>query len=524
MKKIILLFSTIFIHLITYSQFTIDWQQSYGGMENEEAYDIVETDGGFFLGGVSSSTDGQITCATQNAFYWMLKIDYNGNILNQWCYNNYSVMRLLKAKGDNPYFYMVGDVYEGIKNLLVVKFNQNGDFLWEKSVGSSTGVFNYLIDGTATNDGGVVATSCIHAGGGDVTNYYGNWDGWITKFDSIGTLQWECTIGSSGYEDAICITELSDNGYLVGLHGSPNLDNGNIKCSAFSTDYTDIIIAKIDSTGNLQWCECLGGSNNEGISEIIEADNGYLIAGTTSSRDGDVLNGGLHGDFSKDIWLIKVDFSGNIIWQKCFGGTKTDYPHRLFRTTDNGFIIFASTDSWDCDLQGNIPHSNPSIWIFKIDSEGELQWQKCIQSTAREEIVNGVIIHSDNKFTLAGTMTHSPNYDVNCSNFDSGSRENFYVAGISITEVSTPERSLNENKFNIYPVPSNGTVTIEIPEQPEHDPFTIEFIDLKGIIRKSVTQPQSIGHYDISHLPPGMYMVRFKNRIGVVYKKVLLSR
>ena len=213
MRNCIIILTIIFFPFISFSQFTIDWQQSYGGMENEDAYDIVETDGGFFLGGVSTSTDGQITCATEDAFYWMLKIDYEGNIIKQWCHNNYAAMRLLKAKGDNPNYYMVGDVYEGMKKLLVAKFDENGNFLWDRSVGSSTGVFNYIINGAATNDGGVIATSCICSGGGDVTNYYGSWDGWVTKFDCRGTLQWECSIGSSGSEDAICITELSSNGY-----------------------------------------------------------------------------------------------------------------------------------------------------------------------------------------------------------------------------------------------------------------------------------------------------------------------
>ena len=528
MKKIILLFSTIFIHLIAFSQFTIDWQQSYGGMENEEAWDIVQTSEGFFLGGTTFSMEGQITCNTENGSYWMLHIDETGNILWQRCYEYIDAMRLLKAPGNNNHYYMIGEAARPHNlsgcDLFVARFDEQGDFIWKKSLGSSNGVRCYFVDGEVTSDGGVIAVSNIDAGGGDVTNHYGSWDGWITKFDSLGNLQWEKTFGSTNGEIIGCITQLTNKYYIAGLAGIPQVGGlGNIDCIPFSTTYPDIIIYVIDSLGNPVWHNCYGGSKIEEISEILELDDGFLIAATTNSRDGDVLNGGLHGDASIDIWLVKIDFEGLIIWQKCYGGTKFDYAYRIFNTEDNGIITFAYSTSYDCDVQGNIPSENPSIWVFKIDSEGEILWQKCILSSAREYITNGVIKHNDNKFTIAGGMTYSPTYDINCSNFDSGSRKNFYAAGISITEVSTPELSLNENKFNIYPVPSNGTVTIEIPEQPEHDPFTIDFIDLKGIIRKTVTQPQPIGHYDISHLPPGMYMVRIRNSMGVVYKKVLIS-
>ena len=529
MKKITLLFSTIFIHLITYSQFTIDWQQSYGGMENEEAWDIVQTSEGFFLGGTTFSMDGQITCNTENGSYWMLHIDETGNILWQRCYEDIDAMRLLKAPGNNNHYYMIGEAARPNNlsgcNLFVARFNEEGNFIWQNRLGSSTGIRCYFVDGEVTADGGVVAVSVILSGGGAVSNYFGNYDGWITKYDSLGNLQWDLTIGTEKAEWIQCITPLSDGSYIAGLAGFHDpAGNGNIDCTLHSTNKTDIVIYKIDSIGNPIWHVCLGGSHNENVCEILELQDGYIIAASTNSRDGDALNGGLHGDTEKDVWIVKLDFDGNIQWQKCYGGVKNETPYRIFQTNDDGFIVFARTESWDCDVQGNIPYSNPSIWIFKIDSEGEMLWQKCIQSTAREEIVNGVIKHSDNKFTIAGEMTHSPNYDVNCTNFDSGSRENFYVAGITITTVATPELFYDESQFKIYPVPSSGTVSIEIPQQPQQEPFTIDFIDLKGIIRKSVTQIQPIAHYDIHHLPPGMYMVRFKNRIGVVYKKVLLSR
>jgi hypothetical protein len=104
---------------------------------------------------------------------------------------------------------------------------------------------------------------------------------------------------------------------------------------------------------NVQWQRCYGGNNHDAISGILELDDGYVFSGSTESTN----MPGHKGDM--DVWVVRIDFDGNIIWQKAFGGSRGEAGDNIFKTDDGGFIVAGNTNSNNGDVSGN--HSIVSI-------------------------------------------------------------------------------------------------------------------------------------------------------------------
>src|SRR5262249_32921920 len=152
---------------------------------------------------------------------------------------------------------------------------------------------------------------------GDVTGNHGSSDCWVAKLDSSGTLEWQKCLGGTNIEYALCVQQTADSGFIFA--GITNSTDGDIKGNNGSYDYW---VVKLHSSGNLQWQKCLGGSLYEEPWSIQQtSDGGFIASGQSTSIDGEVT--GNHGG-AGDMWLVKLDGSGTIQWQKCLGGTSED--------------------------------------------------------------------------------------------------------------------------------------------------------------------------------------------------------
>ena len=129
-------------------------------------------------------------------------------------------------------------------------------------------------------------------------------------------------------------------------------------------------VVKLDKNGDTLWQKKLGGSGEDVGNAVTAAPNGtYVMAGSTISSDGDVSshNGG------DDVWIVKLDGNGNILWQKTFGGSQVEAASSIVSTSDGGFIVAGYTYSNDGDVSGNHGSGlNPvDAWIIKLDK----RWQ-----------------------------------------------------------------------------------------------------------------------------------------------------
>ncbi len=524
MKKIFVL--AAFFVLTTqmgWSQMLINWQQSFGGMNVDYAYDITETEGGYLVVGGTLSSDGQVACNTNGgSTLWMVKINNSGRLIWQRCYEN-DAYRIIKAIG-NPDCYLVGgaisEPYPDDYNLWISKIDSLGNIIWERTLGNNIGILGGDQYGEATNDGGVIATAQIDSQGGDITNWYGGYDGWIIKLDSMGNTEWDFSVGSSQLEFINCIIQTGDDGYLAGLYGTPNGIGGNIDCDIQSFANPDAILFKLDADGNPEWHHCYGGSGHDGVVKLLETANGYMVAAYGGSNDGDLIGSGWHGD--GDVWLVQTDFSGNIIWQKCYGGSGYDSPKKIFKTSDGGFMVFANTTSFDGDVVGNPSnyYTNSSIWVFKIDSVGELQWQQCIGGETMEKVY-GVSQQGDYDYAVAGEMRYSPTGDVNCSNFVYGSQQNYWVFGISDTIVSISETAEKILVLEIWPNPVSQTLMLEYKNPENHQDLNLLIYNTLGkrVYTEGIITGQKASKVDVSNWNCGVYFAVVTSGGNIAGKK-----
>jgi len=148
--------------------------------------------------------------------------------------------------------------------------------------------------------------------------------------------------------------------------------SGNLDVGGNNGD-CDYWIIKIDESGNLEWEKNYGGSGYDIANSIEQTlDGGYIVAGSSTSNNGDV--GENYG--RNDYWIIKIDNLGNLQWENNFGGSDRDSANSIQQTTDGGYIVAGGSASTDGDVGGNMGTPYDDYWIIKLDPLGNLQWGK----------------------------------------------------------------------------------------------------------------------------------------------------
>ncbi len=269
------------------------------------------------------------------------------------------------------------------------KTDNTGSVIWDKSYGGSGSDNFRTVEQTA--DGGFIAAGLSNSHDGVFTGNHGDFDCWILKTDKDGNMQWQRTLGGSNSDDAIFIRQTRDLGYIMA--GGSRSDDGDL--TGNHGNY-DVWVVKMDSNGNMKWQKNLGGSKRDGASCIQQTmDEGYIIAGITDSSDGDVS--GNHG--GTDAWIIKLDASGNMQWQRSLGGSAEDEANYINQTPDGGYIIAGASRSQDGDVLLN--HGDEDFWVVKLSSSGNPEWERSLGGSGNDE-ANIVQITSDKGYLVAG--------------------------------------------------------------------------------------------------------------------------
>ena len=396
----------------------VDFITTLGGSKNESAQAVVNTtDGGYAILGHSQSMDGDVTNKSNESYdYWVLKFDTTNQLQWQKTYGGsdddrgtdiiqttdggYAVIGKSKS-GDL-------DVSEnaGYDDFWMIKLDGNGSILWEYSFGYAgsdvpysviqTNDNGYLVSGvldvTASNGQGdrVSSSQRRHAGG----------DYWVIKLNANGIKEWSNYYGGSFTDTAYDAIQTEDNGYIiVGSSDSNDVDVANNKGSY------DFWVIKISNTGDLVWEKSFGGSEIDEARAISNtADGNYLVVGDTRSANIDVSqNRG-----AADLWMIKINSEGSLIWEKTLGGTNFDVGRSVSKTQDNGFLIAGSSRSSDGDLSSN-KGQNDAL-ILKINSSGDLEWQKTIGGS-EVDFFYGAAELTDGSVVAVGD-TNSSNGDI----------------------------------------------------------------------------------------------------------------
>jgi uncharacterized delta-60 repeat protein len=313
-----------------------------------------------------------------------------------------------------------GSFGAGYYDVWVLKLNGRGDVVWQKIYGGRYDDYPSSIQ--QTSDGGYIVAGYNGSFG---AGYY---DVWVLKLNGRGDVVWQKTYGGEDDDEAFSIQQTSDGGYIVAGY-----------TQAFGAGLDDFWVLKLDSSGHIQWQKTYGGENDDEARSIQQtSDGGYILAGRTRS-----FGAGLD-----DFWVLKLDASGDVVWQKTYGGKKWDEASSIQQTSDGGYIVAGRTRSFG---------AGGDFWVLKLDASGNVQWQKTYGGEDDDEAFSiqqtsdgGYIVAGDTSSFGAGgdfwVLKLTPSGDVaNCTPFNLAQNSNGISASTSVTPSAsgtTPTTSL----------------------------------------------------------------------------------
>ncbi|MBK7569124.1 MAG: T9SS type A sorting domain-containing protein [Bacteroidetes bacterium] len=326
---------------------TLDWQSCFGGTNHEVPESICETsDRGVVVAGYSMSNNGDVTENQGLYDWWIFKLDPAHNLL------------------------------------------------WQRSLGGTKDDFAYSVISTA--DGNVLCGGSTRSNDGDVSGNHGNFDCWLTKMDSLGNVIWSKCYGGTQYDELKSLIQTTDGGYI--FSGRSHSNNGDVSGHHGTAISSDAWVVKIDAAGNIEWQRSYGGTDWDYSEDIIQTAEGYVFTGYASSNDGDA-----NASHPVDYWIVKIDLTGNIIWSKTYGGSNSDNANSLIQLADGNFIVAGTSYSWNGDVTGHhgTDLSNGDVWVLKLDANGNIVWKKSYGGLSIE-LGNEVIDYDDDLFLVTG--------------------------------------------------------------------------------------------------------------------------
>ena len=517
MRAVITLLTCVFITITGFSQHVIEWEKSFGGSGLDGAEQISSisfertSDGGYIVASFSNSDDGDVT-GNQGLFdFLILKLSPEGTLewqkslggsLDDLAYS-------IQQTSDGGYIVAGdsrsndGDVTgnHGGTDIWVVKLNATGSIEWQKSLGGSLDDYSPSIQ--QTSDGGYIVAGSSRSSDGDLTENKGGSDYWIVKLSPNGNMEWQKSLGGSSDDDAYSIKQTPDGGYIVA--GDSSSKDGDVTGNHGGTD---IWVVKLDGSGNLEWERSFGGWGSEQAADIqLTTDGGYIVAGLSNFKDGDVSE---HFG-SYDYWIVKLTSTGLIEWEKSYGGSSSDSANSIRQTTEGGYIIAGTSGSGDGDVTGN--NGGSDYWIVKINATGALEWQKSLGGSGRDEGFTALQISDDN-YIMAG-FTFSDDGDVTV---------NKGLSDIWIVEL-TPFLGVDDNDLNssisLYPNPNNGQFYLNLSSLKEASAISI--IDVLG---RLVYTDKNVapGTVEINqNFASGMYVVTVSSGTSEINLKMIVK-
>jgi len=301
---------------------------TYGGSQNDNAKSVMATaDGGYAVLGHTQSIDGDVTDKQQVDFdYWLLKFD--GQSALQWSKS-----------------------YGGSSN------DRGNDFV-------------------QTADGGYAILGFSESSDEDVSENAGDLDYWLAKTDASGTLLWQKSFGFKGRDEGIALIQTKDSGFLlvgvIDVTASEGQGNTTAKRHA-GGDYWAI---KLTTEGELEWSKYFGGTFTDTAYDVIEmVEGGFMIVGSSDSTDVDIND----NKGSYDFWVIRISETGELVWEKNYGGDEIDEAHGICSSGDGNYLIVGDTRSSNDDVSTN--NGAADVWVIKINPLGEMLWERTYGGT-----------------------------------------------------------------------------------------------------------------------------------------------
>jgi hypothetical protein len=393
-----------------------DWENTIGGTNADSNSGIIRAnDLGFILAGVSQSnnTGDKTELNIGGNDFWIVKLDSAGIV--QWdntigSDDNDYLEAILPAP--NNEFLLAGTSYGGItgdksttglgsSDFWLLQLDSSGSILWQKGIGTNGSDGLDCINTTA--DGGYIIGSSNenNANGDKSQNNIGGDDFWAVKIDSLGIVEWDKTIGGTLDDIVNDIIQTDDGGYVLAGTSISGISGDKTETNLGGNDFW---IVKLDASGNLLWQNTIGGNLDDYASAVIEDyDGNIFVSGKSNSGiSGDKTTGTIGPYGYEDVWLIKLNASGDIIWDKTYGGNNEEFATELYLSPDSSLLMLNMSTS---DISGNKTENSMGsfdYWVLNLSTHGDILWQNVLGGS-QNDTPSGAVIAIDGGWVVSGT-------------------------------------------------------------------------------------------------------------------------
>lgn len=370
--------------------------QTYGSSKVELATDITSSSNGFLF----------LNSAQKNGAdfdLWAIFVDTSSNFISEKKYGGQQKDIAAQISPTSNGYFVLGTTYSselpeyhGKGDFLLIRTDVAGSQIWRKLYGGAK--LDRAVAIASTGDGGAILTGMTHSS--DVSSYsYGQADILLIKVDAGGQVEWSKTYGGSKTDYPTDIQLTADGGFI--LSGTTFSQDGNISSN---NGHSDIWVLKLTHSGDIQWSKSFG-NNTFDYGHAIQpiASGGYIVVGATSATHPNEFV--IEDRYDQDLVAIKINESGQVVWQKTYGQERFDAALDVYSMNDNGFLLTGYSE----DANSLYPyHTFKNAWTLKLDDQGNKLWE-IFSHGSKNEV--GVAIGTNPSQTVIAVLGNTDSKD-----------------------------------------------------------------------------------------------------------------
>jgi len=499
MKKLYIGALMVCTTAVLYSQEVV-WQKDIKSNTQDFLSQVTTTiDGQYLITGSSIQSKKLSTDNKQNNGYdfHLVKLNSEGEEVFEKFFagNNHDFLSATVATQDGG-FAVVGTSYSGKgldkkddskggSDILLIRLNEFGDELWQKTLGSNADEEARSVIQT-TDLGFFVAGNVQNSAKG-----YGSKDILIIKLDKNGKELSQSIFGGKGSDEVEKMIPTRDGGALLGIYSRSTV-GGSKKTENFGEG--DYWVIKLSKDGKVEWEKNFGGKGDDHLRTLALTSEGFLIGGESrSERSGNKTVGIEEGT---DLWLISLNEKGDEIWQKSYNFKNRDVlmGMSVLQNSDDkttkGVLIGGYTQA-----EGRIEADDEKFWMLYLDQNGNEQWRKHVKgdSSKKEERLSDIKLNRDGSIILAGTSAEELG------------KENWKIVKLGDKQI---DQLIVKQDIKIYPNPVSDYTYVEIGF--DFKDADIILYDMSGRQLQSLKTKNKVTKINTQNLIQGAYLIVIK--------------
>lgn len=461
----------------------ITFQRTYGGTGDDCGCSVQQTaDGGYIIAGETWSL------GAGSGDVYLIKTNAAGD--TQWTRTfggaEYDVAYSVQQTLDGGYIIAGADSFPPYgTGVYLVKTDANGGALWTRTIGEGGDYCAYSV--RQTRDGGYIITGLECMDESTMANVL------LVKTDANGDTLWTRIFFGTGWDDyGSSVQQTTDGGYVI--------------AGANSTRLGDVYLIKTDASGDTLWTRTYGGDSSDVAEDVRQtADGGYVIAGSTRS----------YGAGAGDLYLIRTDADGNMLWSGAYGGTSLDFGSSALQVDDGTYAIAGVTASFGA--------GGRDFYLIKTDADGDTLWTRTFGGDS-DDFASSFQRTADGGYIIAGDTR----------SFGAGGSDVFLVktdslGNVAVAEPKTSPARTQALSLTCQPNPFRARTAISL-QLTADSPARLSIFDASGCCVRTLTvnrTPRTVwdGTDELGQpLPSGAYFVRVDAGNEHATARVVLQR